>query len=215
MSTASSDIIRIATTVGLVQLVCSFVANRYYFTKDEYLRAVEAVHRCKWNLQREQELLRHASNSSNVSIHETKIVKYQETLRKANATLGAYFVFPNVITAIIFMILLRILAAEFGGRIVAFLPFAPFTLLHRLTGRGLEFAEISVNGLFGNNDDSLVALYDIRQAASYMFVYVLCNLSVKVYVNQLFGTAAPPGAEGALMEQAMRNYEKSVMKKME
>ena len=192
----AADIIRLATTVATVQCLCNLLFNKIYFSKEDYRRACDALDRATWNLTREQVQIVKPGTAK-------KIQRAKEVQFQAQARVSSYHVFPNVAISVVFLILLRILGAELGGKVVAVLPFAPFRLLYKLTGRGLDFVP-------GASVESLESplITDLQQAASFMAAYVLTNMSVKQYVNKLFGTDPPPGSESAHFDQIRKQYEK-------
>jgi uncharacterized membrane protein (DUF106 family) len=207
-TTAASEIIRLATTVATVQLCCNWIANRFWFGNEDYRRAVDALERTKWSVQSEQAAFDKASTSpastksTILEMHSKRLTRAKESLQQAQANLAAHHVLPNVATSIVFVILFRILAVEFGGRVLAILPFAPFSLLYKLTGRGLEFGpDASVATL----ESPLIN--DLTQAASFIIIYILCNTSIKAYTSKLFGIEPPPGAEGAHMERIWKQFD--------
>ena len=192
----AADIIRIATTVATVQCLCNLLFNKIYFSKEDYRRACDALDRANWTLSREQ--IQIVKPGTAKKIERAKEVQFQ-----AQAKVSSFHVFPNVAISVVFLILIRILGADLGGKVVAVLPFAPFRLLYKLTGRGLDFAP-------GASASSLESplITDLRQAASFMAAYVLTNMSIKQYVNKIFGTDPPPGAENAHFDQIKKQYEK-------
>lgn len=115
-------------------------------------------------------------------------------------------------SSIAFLILYRILAAEYAGQVVALLPF-DFPLLQRITFRGLSsdmsVAEVhsrwiqSTGGPGVENVPLFPEVISAGQGCSFAFIYILCSLSVKMMVNMAFGTKPPPGADngvGTLIE---------------
>ena len=70
------------------------------------------------------------------------------------------------------------------------LPFVPYNIVSRVTSRGLNWKEISVEEI-----KELGTQMHPKQAFSFMFVYLLCGLAVKYYVNLAFGTKPPQGAD--------------------
>ena len=101
---------------------------------------------------------------------------------------------PNMLSSLVFLILMRILGTEYKGQIIGLLPFVPWSWVQRtLTGRGLEFR---TDLAFTSSDPEKVST--IEQAISFVLIYMLCTLSVKFYVNKLVGTRPPNGADGML-----------------
>lgn len=126
----------------------------------------------------------------------------------------------NFSASIAFLFLYRILATEYSGKIVALLPFEPFHLLQKLmTFRGLagaagvesstdfHFLWVKALGAGGESITKPMAplspdVNHASQACAFAFIYFLCNMTVKVVVNMIFGVKPPPGADegvGTLM----------------
>jgi hypothetical protein len=89
---------------------------------------------------------------------------------------------------LIFLALYRILAAEYYGKVVAVLPFVPWSFLKRLTMRGLELAH-------PRSSIADAAVADPAQAGSFALIFFLTTLSVKYIVHEVVGVKPPPGAD--------------------
>ncbi|KAL7481451.1 hypothetical protein ACHAW6_007133 [Cyclotella cf. meneghiniana] len=101
-------------------------------------------------------------------------------------------------TSLAFLMLYKILAAEYAGRVVGVLPFEPFRLLQRVTFMGLGGAKkMSVGDIQSLWSEATVSpdVTSVSQACAFAFIYMLCSLSVKMMVNMAFGTKAPRGAD--------------------
>ncbi|KAL7563377.1 hypothetical protein ACA910_014213 [Epithemia clementina (nom. ined.)] len=136
-----------------------------------------------------------AVGHSNKDTKQTRLAKaYQradQDCTDAGPMVARQHILPNMLTSIVFVILMRILGTEYKGRILAILPFTPWKLVQRLfTSRGLKFR---TDLKFESTSDKVT---DIQQAASFMLIYMLAALSVKYYISQLVGTKPPPGADG-------------------
>jgi hypothetical protein len=90
--------------------------------------------------------------------------KLEEDYRTAAAIVSGMHLFPNIITSVVFFILLRIFGTEMKGSVVGILPFKPFSLLRRLTGRGLDFSNAA------SFESTSPSVTDVEQACSFMFV---------------------------------------------
>ena len=99
---------------------------------------------------------------------------------------------PTLFSSFFFLILVRILGTEYGGKVMAILPFSPINLIYRITARGLDWSNVPPDALNGTD-------IEMKQAASYLTIYILAGMSVKFYVNKAFGTPAPVGADEGLL----------------
>ena len=201
------EILQLATTVATVQILCDLISNWRIFSREPYQRALGALERSKNKLAREkaavaakQEAAASSTTSTTKKGASSKAEKLAKRLERVEAdhadAVGAVarrHMVPNVLTSLVFFILLRILGLEHKGHIIGILPFTPFSLAQRLTLRGLEFGDLQFEPL-----DSSGKVTSTAQATSFIFIYFLCTFSVKYYASRLFGTRPPPGAESAL-----------------
>jgi uncharacterized membrane protein (DUF106 family) len=196
-----SEIINIAITVGVVQLVCDLLAKYLVFEKEPYKRAVSALERAKWKLDKATADL--AKNAKHQKRHKQAEDFYAENA----AEVTRRHMGPGMLTSFLFVVLLRILGAEHKGKVMAILPFVPFNLLTRVTARGLNWGEASDMIL----DGSPILP---KQAASFMFVYLLCTFSVKFFVHKAFGTPPPAGADRGILGTMDSPQGQKMMKQM-
>lgn len=119
--------------------------------------------------------------------------RFEDDYADALAVVSGFHFVPSTFTAIIFLLLFRILGSELNGTIVALLPFRPFQFLRRITGRGLEFPDHVMLATAGQGATGNI---DVTQACSFMAVYALTGMSVKFYIQKLFGTPLPEGVNG-------------------
>lgn len=185
----ASDILRIATTVGVMQLLCNLVAFLLVFRKDNYQKALGAVQRTKSKLAKEKEAEAKAASKDKFA---KRLKRAEDDYGNALASVTKLHFIPNLLTSVVFVMLLRILGTDLKGAVVGIIPFTPFKLMKRITSRGLEFPDDVV---FESTNEYVT---DVSQACSFMFIYVLSTFSIKFYVNQLFGTIPPQGSEGLL-----------------
>ena len=158
------------------------------FNKEPYQRAVSAMERAKWKLDKAAADL--AKNSDkHAKRHQRALDDYSE----ACSEVARRHAGPGILTSVFFLILLRILGTEYVGRVVAILPFVPFRLMSRITARGLEWKDVDLAVL---EEGSKV---DTKQAASFLFIYLLATFSVKYFVSKAVGMPAPPGADRGIM----------------
>lgn len=139
---------------------------------------------------------------------------------------------PFVVTGFLFLLLMRILGTEHKNKIIAVLPFVPYRFIQRfLSLRGLQInpqwfavsnvddTSILIQELLSNVNSTYAvsnaaggtvnSITSIGQICSFTFIYMLTSMSVKYYVNQLFTTPPPKGAESyvATMVDAPKTQE--------
>jgi uncharacterized membrane protein (DUF106 family) len=200
----AADIVRIVSTVGVVQLFCNLVSNWSVFHQEPYRRALESLARqsLKVNKERQQQQTAEVAAPTTKSIKNkkqskndkraNKIKRAEDDYAAAVAEVSGLHVIPNIMTGLIFLVLMRILGTDLSGQVVGVLPFVPFKYLHVITGRGLAFETAAA---LESSDDML----STKQACGFLFVYFLCNFTVKFYINKLVGTNPPVAAEGGMM----------------
>ena len=196
-----SEIINIAITVGVVQLVCDLVAKYLVFEKEPYKRSVSALERAKWKLEKA------AADLAKNAKHQKRHKRAEDDYAEIAADVARRHTGPGMLTAFLFIVLLRILGAEHKGNVMAILPFVPFNFLTRVTARGLEWSEASDLLLEGSPIQT-------KQAASFMLVYLLCTFSVKFFVHKAFGTTPPAGADKGMLSVMESPQGQKMMKQM-
>jgi len=198
----ASEIARIVGTVGTVQLACNLAANYLVFRKEKYRKALSQAHRLKLKLEKERKS--HETPPSSSSGGSSKQAeKAQKRLKRveneysdAVGYVARIHVAPNVLTSLVFIVLLRVLGTEYAGnnKVIGVLPFEPFRLLQKITARGVDFASVDA----ADFESSTPKVTSVTQGCAFLFVYLLSTFSIKFYVNKLFGTAPPPGSEGIM-----------------
>lgn len=200
----ASDLYHVIATVATIQVLCDLVAHWTVFGNERYVRAVEAWDRAKWKKDKEKKELEQIQKteptSSNTSSTKKagkterqakKVQRADDDLSAAGANIAKRHTLPNVLTSILFFIVLRVLGTEYTGKIVGILPFTPFSFMRRITARNLQFGLDEFEPV-----SDLVT--EVGQACSFTFIYLLCGLSVKFYISKLIGKKAPKGAEGVM-----------------
>ena len=214
----ASEILRIAVTVGTVQLILDLLSYWWVYSKEPYQRSVERLERLRvrWEQvqtksNREQQQGSAASATTTSSGKKgpgttttTTSRRQDQSAKRAQRAEDEYknelamvarrHTVPNVAASLVFLVLMKVLGTELKGHVIAVLPFEPIRLLHRITGRGLEFGEAAAAA---DEDDEVAGGMGaaVAQACSFTFVYLLSSMSVKYYVHQLFGYAPPRGAD--------------------
>ncbi len=88
------------------------------------------------------------------------------------------------------------------------LPFVPYNFISKVTARGLDWK--AVDGVALNEATSMYP----KQALSFFFVYALCAMTVKYYVNRAVGQKPPKGADGGISTVMESPIGQSVMRSM-
>lgn len=182
----TSDLANIVVTVAITQLGCELLANYFIFGAERYQRALGALSRAQYKLKK----LEDPGKTINEK-QQKKLQKAKDEVAEAASEVSKKHTSPSFFTSVVFIILYRILATEYYGKIVAVLPFAPWSFLRRLTSRGIE---INVEQF-----EPSAGVTDPTQVCSFIAIYILATLAVKFYVSKAVGTKPPKGAEGGLM----------------
>jgi len=192
----ASDIVRIISTVGVIQGICDIMAQKFVFTKQPYLKSIATLERSR--TKRDKTLS--ATSNEKISAKSAeknakKIQRAQDEYAEACADVAKRHTFPGLATSIVFVILYRILSMEYSGKIIAVLPFQPWSLVRRFTLRGIVIdpAIFTVPPLAA--DGTIPRVSNSTQACAFLFVYILSTLSVKYAVHKLVGKTAPTGAD--------------------
>lgn len=215
----ASDILSIVVTVAVVQGICDLLAYWRVYSSEAYDRALEKRSRALFRQSRAQKEADAAkekeeqetatittttttktAGNKNTNKPSNKVVRVQKTLERAqqdladaNANVARFSIMPNFGTSAVFVILMRVMGTEHAGKIMGLLPFVPFQMLHKITGRGLDFGTVAGAPLEGVEEKADVR--HVMQACSFVFVYFLAGLSVKFYISRLLGVRVPGGAD--------------------
>jgi hypothetical protein len=212
----ASDIIRIVSTVAMTQVVCDVLANRYVYSKEKYADALERMERNRIKrdkvLASVQESTINDSNATNAKGNKKlsgsaakalekqakKVERAEDDFNTAASNVARLHTTPNILTAVVFIILYRVLSFEFKGKVVAVLPFHPWKLVRRLSQRGLKFSTelVEISPVVGMGNGRVT---DMNQVCGFLFIYLMANLSVKFVVNKLLGRKPPVGADKGIL----------------
>eukprot|EP00581_Thalassiosira_minuscula_P015571 CAMPEP_0183729816 /NCGR_PEP_ID=MMETSP0737-20130205/31300_1 /TAXON_ID=385413 /ORGANISM="Thalassiosira miniscula, Strain CCMP1093" /LENGTH=255 /DNA_ID=CAMNT_0025962121 /DNA_START=147 /DNA_END=914 /DNA_ORIENTATION=+ len=218
----ASDIGRICFAVMTTEFLTCILSRKMIFQSETYTKLVASFERAKTrrdktaaSLAAKKEARQTKQQSSSQQISQKSVDKEAKKLQRENEELSALaaevarkHTMAGFYASIAFLILYRILALEYSGKVVAVLPFEPFKFLRRVTFRGLSdftFEEVQSYWMkFGAGPEATTPganapispdVMSAGQACSFPFVYILCSLSVKMMVNMAFGTKPPPGAD--------------------
>jgi len=201
----ASEILRIVGTVAVTQAVCEVLAKRLVFSGEPYQRAVSAFERSRNKRDKIVAATKSSDDtkqpkkgvSTSQEKNAKKILRAEDDCAEAAAELARRHTQPTFFTSLIFIILYRILSAEYSGKVVAVLPFQPWGLVRRLSMRGIivETALLDLPSLPADVEQKVV---HHTQACAFLFIYILSTLSVKFIVNKVLGTHPPQGADGGV-----------------
>lgn len=228
---------KVAFAVASTEFLSCIIARKWIFQSESYKRTKKSFERAKERRdktatslaakQAAREKQSKQTSQKSVDKEAKKLLRENEELSSLAAEVARRHTMANFYPSIAFLILYRILAAEYSGKVVALLPFKPFHLLQRITFRGMsELTAEEVQSLWmqseGGPDATIPGasapmspdVSSATQACAFAFIYLLCSLSVKIIVNMAFATKPPPGADdgvGTLMEapqsqKLMKNF---------
>ena len=192
----ADDILRVAMTVTVTQIVCDLLARYGVYEKEPYKKAVRAFERAqtKYNkLAKETETTKKTGKQQDKAKKRLDMAK--DEMGEAKSEVAKRHSGPGMLSSFLFLIFLRVLGSEHHGKVMAILPFVPYRLIRKVTLRGLDFGGETGVEMFKDSP----GVYSVNQACSFMIIYLLCNLSLKFYVHKLVSTPAPPGADGGLL----------------
>lgn len=182
----ASEILNVITTVAITQLVVDLTSRWLVFSKDPYKRAVASLQRAQ---SRRDKLAASLDAPQKQEKQAKKLQRCSDAASDAASDVARRHSVPGFLGSLVFLMLFRVLGTEYSGKVVAVIPFVPPRLLRKLTLRGLNI--VSTTELKDSE-------YNVNQACSFLFIYLLCTLSIKFIVNKLVGVAPPKGAEGGL-----------------
>ena len=207
----ASEILNIAVTVGVIQLLCDIVSNYIVYKGENYQRCLASLERTKWKYDKaKQDSTKNPEKQTNIKRLQRAKDEYGEVISEvARKHTG-----PGIMTSIMFVLLLRILGTEHSGKIIAFVPFVPFNFVsNKIITRGVDVNDITkvlnnnpyilLNDGSGEDGASTASTaggaVHVKQITTFLFIYLLSTFSIKYYVNKLFGTKPPTGADNGLM----------------
>ena len=207
-----SDIGKIVSAVACTEFLACILANRFIYKSEAYAKTVSTFKRAEARRDktaasiaakqaaRDEQLAnpgkKRAQQTSQKSIEKDakKLQLENEEVSTLAAEVARRHTMGNFYSSIAFLLLFRILSAEYSGKVVAVLPFEPFNFLKKVTFRGLGTVK-GVNDLWVQSDAIPADVSSASQACAFAFIYVLCSASVKMIVNTAFGTKPPAGAD--------------------
>jgi len=194
------DILYVASTVAVTQALCDLAANKFVYNCENYKNRVSTLERMR--SKRDKALAQPApqestkqskTNAKAIDKYNKKMLRAEEDFALAASNVATKHTGPRFLISVIFFILYRILNTEYQGKVMAILPFSPWKIIRRFSMRGLQFEEGFVV------ETASRRLESVNQACSFLFIYLLCNMSVKFMVNQVIGTKPPKDADKGVL----------------
>ena len=201
----TDEISNIVVTVGMCQLILDLLFNHFVYKGKAYQRSLSNFERTKSKLARAEIDLKKSEQK-----HRKKYDRAEAEYSQACADVARRHFVPQFTTSICFLILLRILGAEYSGKVVGVMPFVPFNLMTKMTTRGLlDWKSVPLEDL-----KEAGTSMQPQQAFSFLFVYVLSSMTVKYYVNKAVAIQPPPGADGGIQTVVDSPMGKAVVRSM-
>ena len=107
----ASDISSIVMTVGVWQLIIDLLSNHFVYKKDPYERSMRTMERFKGKLDKA------AADLKKSDKHQKKYDRAKGDYQGACADVARRHFAPNLLSSLFFIILLRILGTEHGGKV--------------------------------------------------------------------------------------------------
>lgn len=184
----ASDILNVITTVAVTQLLVDLACRWMVFGGEPYKRSLSQLERAKERLNKCKASLDINALGTKQEKQAKKLQRHEEDCNDAAGDVARRHAIPGFFGSIVFLILYRVFSLEYSSRVVGVIPWVPPRLLRKLTMRGL-----TISAAIEDTE------YNVYQACSFLFVYILCTLSIKFYVHKIVGVQAPKEASGGLM----------------
>lgn len=121
--------------------------------------------------------------------HEKAVERIEDDLKVTSQRMDAQRLKANILSAVSFFFLYRLVAASWTGHVVARLPFVPLRILESLTRRGLSNPR--------------------AHDCAFSLVYTLCTIGVKANIPRALGFVPPKSAfDAARMATRQQRKEK-------
>lgn len=193
-----SDILYIVSTVAVTQGICDLAANKFIFSTENYTDRLSTLERMRTKRDKALALPPPQSSSSNSSVkamakYTKKIEQVEQDFSVAASNVAQKHISPKVYSSLIFFFLYKILNTEYHGKVIAVLPYEPWGIIRRFSMRGIEFSDDFML------DSSSARISSPNQACGFLFIYMLCTISVKFAVNKILVNKPPTGADKGFM----------------
>ena len=189
----ASDILYIASTVAATQATVDLLANKFVFSTENFTHRVSTLDRMR--VKRDKALASPPpaqGTAKSMEKYNKKIKRAEEDYAMAASNVAQKFTAPKIWNSIVFVFLYRILSLEYGGKVIAILPFEPWGIIRRFSMRGLSFAD---DFEWSSAGEGARPVQSVNQACGFLFIYLLCNMSVKFVVHKFVGKKSPSGTE--------------------
>lgn len=202
-----SAIGHIAFAVGAAELILCVLSRKFIFQSESYTRTISSFERAKARRDKTAASLAikqtQPKSQKSTEKDKKKMDREDEELKSLAAEVARRHTVSGFYQSMAFLILYRILAAEYAGKVVALLPFQPFKLMQKMTFRGLTLPSEYMSAFPDVSNAS--------QACNFAFIYILCSFSIKMMANMAFGTKPPAGADDGVGNMMETTQSKKVM----
>mmetsp|Transcript_11858 Transcript_11858/g.28097 ORF Transcript_11858/g.28097 Transcript_11858/m.28097 type:complete len:212 (+) Transcript_11858:130-765(+) len=199
----ASDLYSIVVTIGVCQLIIDLLSNKLVYDADPYQRSLRTMERFRIKHEKAAADLK-SKGEKHRKKHDRAKAEYQGSC----ADVARRHVVPGMLSSVFFLILMRILGTEHGGKVLGVLPFVPYNFVARLTARGLDWKSIDVEALAEKT--SILP----QQVVSFFAIYALAGLAVRFFVTRMVGTKPPKGADGGITTIMESPFGQAVMRSM-
>ncbi|KAG2370798.1 hypothetical protein C9374_005995 [Naegleria lovaniensis] len=158
-------------------LLTTFVEWIFVYRKSEYQELQDDIDQIQKRIDKikKETIVVHKGGSINNSKEDQKAIKRKkdnltrekEQLRAKNQELSMFKMKSTIIVGIIMISVFGLLNNVFDGRIVAKLPFEPFSIFHMFTHRNIPGSDFRDCGM--------------------LFIYILASNSFKTSIQKFFG----------------------------
>lgn len=182
------DILKIAVHVTITQCMCDLLSRYFVYNSDPYQKLQSSFQRAKTKRDKALASAPATITSNSASKKDKKLQRFEDEVNTLSAEVAKRHVTPSFLTSIIFLILYRVLSAEYSGKVIAVLPFEPHWLIQKITSRGIKF---DMDLLQENTEETTVIACT---ACSFAFIYLLCTMSCKFMASKIFSYDSPTDA---------------------
>ncbi|XP_062515425.1 calcium load-activated calcium channel-like [Corticium candelabrum] len=161
-----ADALLIVAISVITALLSEAITWVLVYRTDTYKRLKASIEKQSKRLERKKEAVTDISKQGG---QKRKLEKAEERLKTNNRDLSLVKMKSMVAISFTFMALMGMFNTLFDGRIVAKLPFEPISLLQGLSHRNLMGSDYT--------------------DCSFIFLYILCTMSIRQNVQKAFGNA--------------------------
>ena len=142
----------------------------YAYRTDEFKATSRSVERQRKNLDAVKAITVVAKQKKK---HDKKVKGMEADLKSAKRELDALKQYPNMFGVVANIASTVYISNFWSGRVSARLPFVPFGVVSMTSHRGVEGEDM--------------------QDCAFLFLFILCNMSIRVLIQKALGTAPARG----------------------